>query len=432
MKNRAVLLSSSALWSLYEGMTSLYLVAFALELGASNTVVGLLGALPWLASILTQIPGAQLIEHYSRKSIMIGFGFFNRVLWIPILLSPFLMKEPLMAVVVFFLLAKIAETIMDPSWASVMADIVPEKIRGKFFSKRFTLLGLFGMSAMLVGGFILKQIPGMKGFAVLFGIGAVAGILSTSLVRKLREPEFSDHEHHHIKEFFTLSGALKKFVAFGVAFNFAFMIASPFFAVYLLKNLGVNYWFYGIIMSIATASQIISVRYIGRLTDRFGDKPIAVLGHLGSAFVPLVYLAVTAENLWLLIPIQIFSGVTWAAADLSRFNLLLGLSNTKKRAMQIAEYNLYASVPLVAAPLIGGWITDNVTFILAGIPLIFVISGILRFITALMLIRIPEPRAKHEYSPFFVFKEALHLHPNKGIVHSLQIVRRAAVGLGLK
>src|SRR3989344_2138179 len=152
--NQTVLLSSSALWSLYDGMTSVFLVAFALELGASNVVVGLLGALPWLANILTQIPGAQLVEHHSRKTIIMGFGFFNRVLWIPILLSPLLIKEPLMAVVVFFLLAKLAETIMDPSWASLMADIVPAKIRGKFFSKRFTLIGIFGMSAMLFGGFL--------------------------------------------------------------------------------------------------------------------------------------------------------------------------------------------------------------------------------------------------------------------------------------
>lgn len=432
MKNQTVLLSSSALWSLYDGMTSLYLIAFALELGASNLVVGLLGALPWLASILTQIPGAQLVENHSRKTIILGFGFFNRLLWFPILAAPFLFKDPILAIVVFFLLAKIAETIMDPGWASVLADVVPEKIRGKFFSRRFTLLGLFGMLAMLFGGFLLKQVPGTKGFAMLFGIGAVAGIAATAMIRKLKEPECRDHEHHHIKEFFTLSGPLKKLVMFGVVFNFAYMLSSPFFTVYMLKNLGISYSYYGFVASIATAAQVVTVRYIGRLTDKFGDKPVAIIGHIGAALIPLAFLMITASNLWLLIPVQILSGIVWSAADLSRFNLVLDFSDPKKRAMQIAEYNLYSSIPLVIAPLIGGWVIDNVTIILAGIPLIFVLSGVLRFLSALMLMRVPEPRANKEYSAVFVFKEALHFHPNKGVVTSLQVIRRITAGLGLR
>ena len=432
MKNQSALLAYSSLWAAFDGLTSLYLVAFALELGASNVVVGLLGALPFLASMLTQIPGAQLIEHHSRKGIALLFGTLNRFLWIPILAAPFMFKDVLLAVVVFFLLAKIAETVIDPSLTSLMADVVPEEKLGSFFSRRFTLIVIFGMSAMLLGGFLLKLIPGTKGFAILFGAGAVIGLIATSIFRKVHEPQYKDYDHHHIKEFFTITGPLKKLAVFGVVFNFAFMLASPFFAVYTLKNLGVSYGYYGIVTSIATAAQIASVQYMGRLTDKFGDKPVAILGHLGTALVPLAYLLITRQTVWLLIPAQVISGVVWAAADLSRFNLLLDLAEPKKRAVQIAEYNFYASIPLVIGPLLGGYLAENAVFFLAGIPLVFVISSILRALSSLLLIKIPEPRSKKEYSARYVFREAMHLHPNRGIVFGLQVVKRITAGLGLR
>jgi MFS family permease len=148
--------------------------------------------------------------------------------------------------------------------------------------------------------------------------------------------------------------------------------------------------------------------------------------------VPISYLFITKETIWLLIPAQIISGVVWAAADLSRFNLLLDLAKPKKRAMQIAEYNLYASVPLVVGPIVGGLLAENAVFILAGIPLVFLISAVLRALAALMLLRIPEPRSKHEYSAAYVFREAMHFHPNRGIVSGVQIIRRVAAGLGLR
>jgi len=209
------------------------------------------------------------------------------------------------------------------------------------------------------------------------------------------------------------------------------MLASPFFTVYMLKTLEVSYMFFGIATAIATLAQIVSSHYVGKLTDKYGDKPIAILGHLGTVIIPLLFLFVTKQSLWLIVPVQILSGLVWSAADISRFNLLLALADSKKRAMQVAEYNLYCAIPLIIAPILGGWITENVTLILTGIPLVFVMSSMLRFLSTLLLFRIQEPRAKHEYPLVFVFREAMHFHPGRGIVHGIHVVKRVAAGLGL-
>jgi len=139
-----------------------------------------------------------------------------------------------------------------------------------------------------------------------------------------------------------------------------------------------------------------------------------------------MFLAVSTKNVWLVIPIQIYSGIVWGAADITKLNLLMDFADTRKRAMQIAEYNLYASIPLIIAPLLGGWISENVTFFLVGIPLIFVASSILRFASALLLFRIPEPRAKQEYPLVYVLRQAMHFNPSKGLEHSVHVVKRLA------
>lgn len=431
MSQRAILTATS-LMAAFNGLTSVYLVAFALALGASNIVVGVLGALPYLANLIVQIPAAQLVQHLSRKKIIVTFETLSKLFWVPLLISPFLFTNPLLFIVLFYLIIKICEGFTTPALTTLIADVIPSKTRGDFIAVRQRLINLFGMITMVLAGLWLQQFPkeSPTGFAIMFFFGAILGIIGAFVYKKVEEPEYMDHEQHTIKEFFTLTGEMKKFVTFQILFNFSFMIASPFFAVYMLKDLNIGYEYYGIASSATTLAAILTSRYIGKLTDRFGDKPIAIIGHFGTATVPLLYLAVTTNNIWLLIPVQIVSGVVWAAADISTINLLLGLSDSKKRAIQIAEYTFYSSMPLIIAPIVGGWITEHMAiWILSGIPLIFVASSIMRFFSAFLLLRIKEPRQDHEYPAIQVFLEAMHFHPNKGLRYSITVVKRIASGL---
>ena len=73
-KNHKIILANGALWALFNGLTSAYLIAYALALGASNAIIGLLGAMPYIATILTQITGATLVQHFKRKHINVVLG----------------------------------------------------------------------------------------------------------------------------------------------------------------------------------------------------------------------------------------------------------------------------------------------------------------------------------------------------------------------
>ncbi|MBI4141432.1 MFS transporter [Candidatus Woesearchaeota archaeon] len=427
-KNQKLLFYNGGAWAIFDAFTSAFLVAFALLFGASNFVIGLLGATPYISALLIEIPGAKLAEYFSRKKIYATATGISRLFWILIILIPyFFSQNPLLFLVIFFTLIKITELASDPAWTSLAADIVPAKHRGAYFGKRNMLIGIAGMTAAVIAGYYLDIFPkhNYTGFSTLFATGIIFGLTATWLVSKIKEPKNIDHNHHTIKEFFTIKGEFKKFCTFAFFFYFAVMLASPFFAVYLLKNLNLSYTNFMLASAISTIARIAAQSRIGKLTDKYGDKQIGMISILGTAIVPFIFIFVTPQTMWLLIPAQIISGIMWAGADIIIFNLLLDLTEPQKRATHVATYAMLISVPNIIAPLIGGAIADYATlWILNGIPLLFFISFILRLSSSILLHRIKEPRAKKEYTLKHILHSVLRLHPSRGLEYRIRILSK--------
>src|SRR3954466_4224538 len=116
------------------------LTLFAQSLGASKFQFGLLAALPFIASLMS-MPSSLLIDRTGQRKRIFLWGLFaQRLLWFPIALLPMLMirwygasaYRP--AMTLFLLLVLIMHSgaaIGGPAWVSWMADIVPDRSRGK-------------------------------------------------------------------------------------------------------------------------------------------------------------------------------------------------------------------------------------------------------------------------------------------------------------
>ena len=101
--NQRKYLHTSALWAVFDSLTSTYIIAFSLLLGASNIMVGVLGAIPFIATFISELLGAKLTEYWGRVPIIVCTYAIDKFMWILIALVPFLtFKQPLIIVVLFY------------------------------------------------------------------------------------------------------------------------------------------------------------------------------------------------------------------------------------------------------------------------------------------------------------------------------------------
>ena len=62
-----------------------YITPYALAIGASNTIIGLLSSMPTLLGTLSQLKSSKLIEKVSRKKIVIFSSAIQALMWLPLM-----------------------------------------------------------------------------------------------------------------------------------------------------------------------------------------------------------------------------------------------------------------------------------------------------------------------------------------------------------
>ncbi|MBI4919190.1 MFS transporter [archaeon] len=411
-------------WAIFYAITFTFLRAYALELGASKFFIGIIGAVPYLAIFLSEIPGARLGNFYDNKKLTVLCVFLNRFFWVLIILSAFFYPQnPLVPIIFFYFLSEIFNWLCDPPWTAIVAEIVPKKSMGRYFGYRLRATEVATIVTTVITGFFLERIlTGIVGFNLFFSIAIVFGLVALYYFNKIQITQKPRRLKYSLKEFFKAEGNFKKLLNYSLFFNFAYMIASPFFMVYLLETVKLGYDTYSLIISLETIAMIFAQLHFGKLSDVYGDKVINFFSVICTAFVPFFYLFINESTAWLLLPVSILSGVAWGGYNLTSFNLLLDNTSDDKREVQVASYQTFVAIPMIIAPLLGGWIADNVTIIFSGIPLIFFISFILRLLSGFFVYRLQETRVKSDASLAEALKQIVHIHPFNR--HQILAVRR--------
>ncbi|HRK36017.1 MAG TPA: hypothetical protein PLJ47_15580, partial [Candidatus Hydrogenedentes bacterium] len=133
--------------------TGAFLIGFALSLGASNVVVGVIAAAGPLAQIL-QLPSIVLIERYrKRKALALYAAAVSRATWFVIALVPWLVpREYWIPSFVALLLVHFATgNLANCAWNSWVRDLIPMPVFGTFFAKRMAIATFIGAVLSVAG-----------------------------------------------------------------------------------------------------------------------------------------------------------------------------------------------------------------------------------------------------------------------------------------
>ena len=127
-----------------------------------------------------------------------------------------------------------------------------------------------------------------------------------------------------------------------------------------IQDLGASKTTIGLVfMTGATAGALISP-LLGRISDKFGRKKILLVAMICFSIVFLMYSLM--KNYWLVFPIQLLEGATWAAFSTTVPALLADNSPANERGWTMGIYNRTWSIGWILGPAIGGFMADRAGF----------------------------------------------------------------------
>lgn len=377
-----------------------YINPFAVALGASNFQIGLLSSFSQLLPSLTLLKAADVTERIgNRKKIIVISVFLQAFMLLPIAMVPYLsryLQTPLL--ICFFTLYLIFATFAGPAWGSLMSNLVPEGKRGAFFSKRGRIIGLITVVSAFLAGYILHLFKkqSLTGFTVIFLVAMISRYISCYFLNKMYEPPLKVKREHYFSfiDFIRRlpAGNFGKYVVFHSLFNFAVFIASPFFPVFMLRDLGFSYITYTIVTTTVPIASMLAVGYWGQRADALGNRRIIGVCSLVISVLPAAWLFST--NVYFLLVIQTLAGIFWAGFNLCSSNFIYESVIPEKRTRCIAYFNTFNGVAICIGNLLGGFLATHIPPVFGyQLLTLFAASSLLRIIiSATMLRRVKEVR----------------------------------------
>jgi len=353
--------------------TGVILTAFALHLGASNAVIGLLAALPFLSQ-LTQVPAIALIERLrQRKRIAVLSSAAGRTMLGLMALLPFVPGVAIGGLVFATAILCIMGAIGGCAWNAWLRDLAPEDRMGSIFARR-TVYATFTTIIAGAGAALALELtpPGSDArawsFCALYAVGCAAGLISVGIVARIPEPQMpaAQSESAHLLTRLRTPLADRNFarlLRFLGSWQFAINLATPFFTVYLVEQLGYSMT---IVMGLSIASQIanvVALRNWGALADRFSNKSVllvaapayilSILGMIGASQIA----APPWRLAWLAL-LHLFMGGAVAGVTLATANIALKLSPRGTAASYLATSGVVTAAAAGSAPILGGLFAD--------------------------------------------------------------------------
>lgn len=356
--------------------TGAFLIGFALNLGASNTVIGVLAAVGPMSQII-QIPTIFLVERLRlRKAITLATAFVSRLMWVFIAVIPWTLPQRYQipafvgCLFVHFGLAAVAGC----SFNSWVKDLIPESIMGSFFGRRLayaTFAGALLSLAAAIGIDYYREAYGepLGAYTLLFLIASGVGVTGLVFLGSVAEPRMANIQTSGVREVLSEPWRDKNFrqlLIFLGFWNFAVNFAAPFFGVYLLRELGMSMsW----VLGLSVLSQLVNVLFFslwGRLADRFSNKSVlAVSGPLFIfSFILWPFTTMPDQHFLtapLLILIHILAGISTAGVTLCAGNIALKAAPYGKATAYLATSALVSGIAATCAPILAGFAADFFT-----------------------------------------------------------------------
>jgi MFS family permease len=327
---------------------------FAQALDATPFQFGLLSAMPFLATLLCSLPSSVLIDKTGyRRPIFFVTHYAHRLMWVPIALIPLWLHTHLgveshQAGMVLFLLMVFmnycGQAIGGPGWFGWVADIVPDRLRGRYFTRRRSWGIITAIPAAVITGILLDRLQSggrmvdsgqtLRWCGYIFIVAAGFGLLDIFMHQFIPDVPARPHGSSllgifarplHNRQFLLFAG-------FTGTMTFAVSFMGQFATLYLIEKLKINNTQVQLILLVAPSlAQLLVLSAWGKAVDRLGRKPVLIVASLGFVPVGLGWILMNTGAVWLGYVLGAVGAALFAGIEVANFNIVLEFAGTDEK-----------------------------------------------------------------------------------------------------
>ncbi|NWF75918.1 MAG: MFS transporter [Nitrospirae bacterium] len=405
----------SQIFNTLSGTGSAFVIKFAIILNASPLHFSILAAIGQISQVFQPIGALITINRIERKSLVITFRSigYGIVLFFGIVPFIFSNENSIIALIILSFFSVSLLSIADNTWIGWIADVIPLRLRGRFFSVLSQYVLLTSIGAGLIFGFLVdnsgifsyntKPFDVEKKhivFAAIFFIGVFAAFWGLKVLSRMPEKKKRIEDKYSSEMLFIpfKDGNFRKFLFYNCWWMLAVGIGAPFWQPFMLQKLHMSLFEVQIYNSINVIAALLVLRPWGKLIDAYGNKTAMRLIITLGGFNPMVWLFVNFYNYHLLYIEAITSGIMWAGAGVVATNFVLSIAPHESRQLYAGISGAVSGLAMMTTMLISGlFLPQHLKigdFYLEPEQVLFAFTGIARWSTQIPLSLVHESKSK--------------------------------------
>ncbi len=348
-------------------LATAYTAMFASRMGASDSQVGLVSALPQFFALIALIPGMLLFSRLRnhRRPVEISLllaGFFYGLAGF----APFLGGSRVWFLIGLVAVANAPMALYNAAWQNYFSNVIAPELRNTVYALRTSMTFIAGVVVVQLTGIILGASVSDQArlwlYQICYWLSFLMAILQWIILRQAppdyaAQPATGWRDLRAAWQEIRQSKAFLSFCGIALVMHAGWYMAWPLFFLTQVDYLGANEAWLSYITVPGSILIWLTVRPWSRFIERHGIRFTVIIGCFGLALNPLLtvlaaYLPV-GWGLPALLVFNLLNGLTYSAFQLTVLQCLLEVVPPRYKALNLSFYTIILLAANAVMPMVG-------------------------------------------------------------------------------